>query len=227
MNCSTYAIADVLNVDDPAARLLFMTAHNHFLASARLVLSGQCLSAYATGRAAVESALYGWYLAGKPAACQRWHDKPKTHQERKKWDAEFRFSALASALSSIDGGTAEWAKYLHQTAIDFGAHPNKDALYSNMSIETTMTGTRFTVSFLHKWQAFSISATKFVAETGMFVIGLFGKAFPDADQRHGLLAAASRHAMTLHELINETAEFVQNDLQASNARADGAGPTQV
>ncbi|MEK7886310.1 hypothetical protein AAB992_04255 [Burkholderia contaminans] len=211
VKCSTYAIADAFKVDDPAARFLFMTAHNHFLASARLVSSGQCLSAYATGRAAVESALYGWYLAGKPDACQRWHDKPTTPSERKLWDKEFKFSTLTSILSKISVDVAEWAKYLHQTAIDFGAHPNKAAVYSNMRLETTLNGTRLEMEFLHTTRASSLTATKFVIETGIFVVGLFGRAFPEADQSHGLLKAATRHATALSTLIEQSAEFVTSD----------------
>jgi hypothetical protein len=211
LKCSAYAISDAFTVDDPAARFLFMTAHNHFLASARLVSSGQCLSAYATGRAAVESALYGWYLAGKPDACQRWHDKPTNRGQRKKWDEEFRFSSLSAALSKINPDTAKWAKYLHQTAIDFGAHPNKEGLYSNMWVETTQSGTRLEMAFLHTTRASSISATKFVVETGMFVIALFGRSFPDAERSFGLQAAATRHAMTLRSLVDESAQFVKDD----------------
>ncbi|CAE6754681.1 hypothetical protein [Paraburkholderia haematera] len=219
--CSAYAISGAFEVDDPAAGFLFMTAHNHFLASARLVSSGQCLSAYATGRAAVESALYGWYLAGKPDACQRWHDKPKTRGERKKWDQEFRFSALSDALSMISEDASKWAKEMHQTAIDFGAHPNKEALYSNMRLETTMEGRRLTMEFLHTSRAASLSATKFVIETGMFVVTLFGRAYPDADRFHGLVKAASRHAEALRALVAEYAQVVKDDVQGLSAPHDG------
>jgi len=218
--CSAYAISGAFTVGDPAARFLFMTAHNHFLASARLVSSGQCLSAYATGRAAVESALYGWYLAGKPDACQRWHDKPKTRGERKKWDQEFRFSSLSDALSEISEGAAKWAKEMHQTAIDFGAHPNKEALYSNMRLETTLDGTRLSMEFLHTSRASSLSATKFVIETGMFVVALFGRAYPEADRSHGLVKAASLNAKALRILVDESAQFVKDDVQGLSAPRD-------
>ncbi len=216
LKCSAYAIANVPKSDEPSPQLLFMTAHNHFLASARLVSSGQCLSAYPTGRAAVESALYGWYLAGDSSACQRWHDKPADRSKLKAWSNEFKFSNLTSVLSRISTGAADWAKYLHQTAIDFGAHPNKEALYSNLLIEKHEGRVLLQMAFLHKWQASSIGATKFVIETGMFVIGLFGRAFPDADEAHELLAAASRHAAALSTLVSETAQFVKDDVERAN-----------
>ncbi|MFL9921601.1 hypothetical protein PQR75_40870 [Paraburkholderia fungorum] len=110
--CSDYAIASVGKTDDPSALLLFMTAHNQFLASARLTMSGQCLPAYPTGRSALESALYGWYLAGTPNAARRWHDKPTDRAKLKTWNSEFKFSALTSALSNSSEDAAKWASVL-------------------------------------------------------------------------------------------------------------------
>lgn len=215
--CSDYAIANILKAADPSALLLFITAHNQFLASARLAASGQCLPAYPTGRAAMESALYGWYLAGNLGAAQRWHDKPTDRAKLKTWNDEFKFSALRSELSKTSSDTAEWAKYLHQTSIDFGAHPNKEALYSNMVHERCADGgSNLQMIFLHTWRAFSISTTKFVIETGMFAINLFGRAFPDAERTYGLLAAAGGHATVLGALVAETAQFVEDDMKLSS-----------
>jgi hypothetical protein len=215
--CSDYAITNVLKADDPSALLLFMTAHNQFLASARLAASGQCLPAYPTGRAAMESALYGWYLARNPGAAKRWHDKPTDRAALKAWNAEFKFSALTSALSKTSEDAAKWAKYLHQTSIDFGAHPNKEALYSNMAHKRGADGSStLEMTFLHTWRAFSVSTTKFVIETGMFAISLFARAFPDAERANGFLAAAAGHATALHTLVAETAQFVEDDMKRSN-----------
>lgn len=216
--CSDYAIANILKTDDPSALLLFITAHNQFLAAARLAASGQCLAAYPIGRAAMESALYGWYLAENPSAAQRWHDKPTDRAKLKTWNDEFKFSALRLELSKTNRDTAEWAKYLHQTSIDFGAHPNKEALYSNMMHERRADGgSILQMIFLHTWRAFSVSTTKFVIETGMFAVSLFGRAFPDAERTYGLLAAAAGHATALSALVSETAQFVEDDMERSNA----------
>lgn len=215
--CSDYAIASALKADDPSALLLFMTAHNQFLASARLTLSGQCLPAYPTGRAALESALYGWYLAGNPGAGMRWHDKPTDRAKLKTWNAEFKFSALTTALSKESEDAAKWAKYLHQTAIDFGAHPNREALYSNMAhVRCDEGDSILQMVFLHKWRSLSISTTKYVIEIGMLAISLFATAFPDAERTHGLLGAAAGHARALRALVATTAQFVEDDISRAN-----------
>lgn len=165
----------------------------------------------------MESALYGWYLAGNQGAAQRWHDKPTDRARLKAWNKEFKFSALRLELSKTSEGTAEWAKYLHQQSIDFGSHPNKEALYSNMAHERCADGgSVLQMIFLHAWRAFSVSTAKFVIETGMFAVELFGMSFPDAECTFGLLAAAAGHAEALSALVSETTQFVEDDIKRSD-----------
>ncbi|MGA7594193.1 MAG: hypothetical protein WCA64_03275 [Gallionella sp.] len=203
--CAQYAIEQVLKLEDPSAILLFLTANNQFLASARSVSAEHCLAAYPTGRATVESALYGWYLSNNIEAAQRWNNKPTKKDELKSWGNEFRFSSLTKLLSTIDTGLAEWAKYLHQFAIDFGAHPNKDALYSNMEHEHGKDGSlTIKMVILHPWNQFSISTMKFTIETGMIVIRLFAIGLPDGLQTLNLANDIDRLVSNLVHLQNTT-----------------------
>lgn len=181
--CSSYAIKLVYKTDEPSAILLFLTAHNQYLASVRSVSAGQCLAVFPIGRATVESALYSWYLSINIEAALRWNNKPANKNELKQWGNEFRFSSLTKKLCAIDKRLANWAKYLHQFAIDFGAHPNKDALYSNMEQKQGEDGLiTFKMVYLHPWNPLSISTAKFTIETGMFAIRLFAFGFPQAEQ---------------------------------------------
>lgn len=178
--CSSCIMQLVLQVEEPSANLLFLNSHSHYLASVRAVTAGHCLAAYPLGRATVESALYGWYLATHAEAALRWHKKPIEREELKKWGREFKFSSLTKELG--DERLVEWAKYLHQTAIDFGAHPNKEALYSNLEIINKDVRTTVRMTFLHQWNTLSISTAKFVVETGMLVIRLFSLGFPNLER---------------------------------------------
>ena len=163
--------------------------------------AGHCLAAYPTGRAAVESALYGWYLANNAEASQRWHNKPNDREQLKKWNNEFKFSSLAKTLSDKIQELAKWAKYLHQTAIDLGGHPNQNALYSNMEHEQSEDGScMLKMTHLHPWNVFSISTTKFTIETGMFTIRLFSLSFPNANQILNLTEDSSRLVENLKHL---------------------------
>lgn len=146
------------------------------------------------------------------------HEKPTEREKLKVWNAEFRFSALTSALSNSSEDAAKWAKYLHQTAIDFGGHPNKEALYSNMAHVHRGSGDSILqMVFLHEWKSLSISTTKYVIEIGMFTISLFARAFPDGERAHGLLESAASHARNLRALVAKTAQFVEDDISRSNA----------
>ncbi|MGA9666820.1 MAG: hypothetical protein WBQ69_10280 [Gallionella sp.] len=165
--CAQYALERLLKTEEPSAILLFLTANNQFLASARSVTAGHCLATYPTGRATGESALYGWYLSNNVEAAYRWNNKPTDKDKLKRWGNEFKFSTLTRLLEKIDKGLAEWAKHLHQFAIDFGAHPNTDALYSNMEQEHGKDRSLIIkMVILHPWNQFSISSMKFTIETG-------------------------------------------------------------
>jgi hypothetical protein len=209
--CATHVIKKMLRTDDASAILLFLTAHNQYLASARSVSAGHCLATYPTGRAAVESALYSWYLSVNPEAAQRWNNKPTDRDELKRWRNEFKFASLTKNLHAIDKRAADWAKYLHQIAIDFGAHPNRDALYSNMKIEDGEDGA-FTIKmmYLHQWDAFFISSAKFVVETGMIAIRLFSLGFPEDEKTLNLAQDQERLTTYLKHLLETTELEAQN-----------------
>lgn len=114
--------------------ILFVNSHNHFRASARLCLSGQCLPVYPTARACLETAMYAWFLFTFPEQVQVWLNKPKDRgADRNKWNETFKFSKIAEGIGKIDSETEDMLNHLHQIAIDFGAHPNKNGLLSNMS----------------------------------------------------------------------------------------------
>lgn len=203
--CSSHAINLVLKTNEPSSILLFLTAHNQYLASVRSVSAGHCLAAYPTVRAAVESALYSWYLSTNTEAALRWNNKPTNKTELRCWGNEFRFSPLTKTLGTIDKGLADWARYLHQLAIDFGAHPNKDALYSNMEHEQSEDGTvTIKMVYLHKWNPFFISTARFAIETGMIVARLFALGFPDAGQTLGLTQDINRLVANLSHLQKTT-----------------------
>lgn len=206
--CSSYAISIALKTDDPSAQLLFTTSCNQYLAAASLATACHCLGAYPTGRAVMESALYGWYIARTPEAGKRWHNKPTKREEARKWGAEFSFGRLATALAEVAPDTGEWARYLHQTAIDFGAHPNKSALYSNMSFEEREDGTaRIGMTVLHQLSDLVLTTLKFVIETGLFAITLFAATFPEAEKKYSLWVATTNHKVTLSNLVAASAEY--------------------
>lgn len=199
--CSSYAMKSILNSEDPSALLLFLTARNYYLASVRSVTAGHCLAAYPIGRATVEAALYGWYLSSNKDAALRWNNKPTKREELKVWAKEFNFSNLTKNVSEVNEELAKWAKHLHQLAIDFGAHPNKDALYSNIVHEDGEDGAVIIkMVTLHPWNFLSISTTKFTIETGINAIKFFALGFPEGAQTLSLTQDLNRLTKNLSDL---------------------------
>jgi len=175
LNECAESILKILEGDLSPGPLFFMSAHNQYLAAARLALSGHCAGAFPTGRAAVEFALYGWRLSTDVEAMTRWHEKPEEKAERRKWGREFSFGELAQALASRDENLAGWAKHLHEAAIDFGSHPNASGLYAGVeqAVDEERGAISSQISYLHGMDGFSLWTMKFVAEVGICVLSFF------------------------------------------------------
>lgn len=165
--------------------LLFINAHNHFRAAVRLLSAGQCLSVYPVGRASIESALYGWLLVVDPEAEEMWHNRPERNDRgaSRDWANYFKFSSIVDRVNAVNNGLADRLKYLHQLAIDFGAHPNKDALYSNLKISDTSDGGKLTeIISLHQWDFAFAHSLKFTIETGITILELLEIGEPDSNR---------------------------------------------
>ncbi|MFH0785020.1 MAG: hypothetical protein V2B20_24110 [Pseudomonadota bacterium] len=193
--CAGFAIGELAKTFNTSL-FLFLSAHNNYLAVVRCATAGHCLPAYSVGRAAVEFALYGWYLVSSPESVERWHDKPIDKKGLNKWGREFTFSNIAKGLGETDKELSDWAKYLHQTAIDFGGHPNKAALYSNIEYENRV----LKVQYLHPWNCLSKATMKFAIEVGLFSISLFSLSFNDLDLAENIAKCAKGLAILQRDM---------------------------
>lgn len=214
-NCNRHLINRLLVSDDQTARLLAITASNHFISCSRSALSGHCLPAYPTGRSAVEMAVYAWYLQHDVSAGERWHDKPEeqascglSKPEEKaakaaqhRWRQEFSFSNIAGKLGKDHPTLEKWANYLHQTAIDFGAHPNKAALYSNMALAQDEKGIMLGITVIHSGGDIFIGTLKFGFEVGLFILEVIKLAFPQLVDPSDLQARLATLKLQLQDLM--------------------------
>ena len=79
---------------------------------------------------------------------------------------------MAEKLKAVDACSSKRAKELHQEAIDFGSHPNSDALYSNVSINETLQGCFIGVNYLHNRDLSFTRAAQFACEVGLVSLEL-------------------------------------------------------
>lgn len=178
-SCVEQCLHQFFKGEDMTGMLLFPNAHNHFRAIVRLATSGQCISAYPIGRAGLESALYGWYLSVNADATKLWHNKPATtdRDALKNWSNNFKFSRITRLAGEYDPQLATQLHYLHQQAIDFGAHPNTDALYSNINIyKKDGKDSLVSLTYLHSNGLLFSQTFRFLVDVGMAISRLINLA---------------------------------------------------
>ncbi|VVE67924.1 hypothetical protein PCA31118_02711 [Pandoraea captiosa] len=202
--CNAELVYGVLKRPDQIARLLAITATNHWVAAARTAEAGHCLPTYATGRAATEMALYAWYMTHDQSAAARWATKPDAADRNafRAWSKEFSVAPIARELAKCSNDGAKWAKDLHQTAIDFGAHPNSVALFSNLSHKPIGNGkSLLNLTYVHADGDLFLASLKYAFEVGLFVIAMIRLAFPEMRQTTELSSCLDRLTAELTNLV--------------------------
>jgi len=200
-----FAIMHAHHKDNARGYLLFINANNHLRASVRLLAAGQCLSVYPVGRAALESALYGWLLLSEDGADELWQNRPskKDKGASNVWNNTFQFSNISRKVKVINPEIGEMLKALHQLAIDFGAHPNVDALNSNLNFKTSEDGhSQIEHIFLHQRGAVFSLALKFHLETGITILELIAMAAPDFERLMLISNKIAELKHAYHQLMN-------------------------
>jgi hypothetical protein len=186
---NTFSLKRIQSVIEPAGKLLALHSHSNYRGALRLIGAGQCLPTYSVGRAALESALYSWYLSTNDSLSESWHNEPESSNRAalREWSKLFQFSIIVDAVRAIDGGLADRLKYLHQLSIDFGAHPNTDALYSNIDISQTENGdSLIQIIYVHNWGPAFAHGAKFISEVGLACLELFNLSDAEADTEFGM-----------------------------------------
>lgn len=160
--------------------LLFISSHNHYRASARLCLSGQYLPVYPIARACVENAVYGWLLTTNPKLEEIWLNKPKKTDMKaiKDWNHTFSFSRITKLIGQQDKVLERLLKQNYQTAIDFGAHPNKAALSSNLIRRNEEGVDLFSLGYLHSQGKIIPYTSSFMLEISLSLLVLIRQAYP-------------------------------------------------
>lgn len=210
-SCTESVLVGVSNHLDAIGRLLFVQAHSQYMAAARSASSGHCLATYPVARSAIESAFYAWHLVSDHSAARRWLDKPTDHRELRQWGQEFSVSNIARKMTAISLDAqvaAEWGKGLYQSAIDEGAHPNEQALFSNMKLIGSDSTPQFQITFLHGYGLQFVNAAKFAVEVGMFILRMVEFALPAVATEVGVAQQNQSISRKLTLMISNSADLI-------------------
>lgn len=151
-----------------------MRAHGCFLGAGRLALSGQATETYACLRAALENALYGFYLSRNPVSRETWLRRHENDAARQAVRDEFTIRRLLDTIKAADAQEGNVAQTLYNETIDYGAHPNERALIQAFKMEKGEGRIEFKVGYLVRGDSpASLLALKRAAQVGVSVLSVF------------------------------------------------------
>ncbi len=159
--------------NDWFAGFFLFRAHSNFLAACRMAWSGQIPECYALLRCCVEHALYGLHMARNPNSCETWLRRHDSDAHRRKVKDEFKIRAMLEFAKSIDTKEGNAAELLYDRTIDYGAHPNEQALMQVLQINEKVEPVEFKMIYLEGDSIQLRLALKTTAQVGVCSLSLF------------------------------------------------------
>jgi hypothetical protein len=130
-------------------------------------------------RGCLESGLYGNYVSKKPDAGEIWLNRSSGDEGKKKCKNEFTIRNVLNSLQKIDTKTYEIAQKLYEITIEYGGHPNKDALLSMMKKTKDDTSINFQTEYLTGDTPQLQLCLKMCASIGVCSLYIFKNVFPE------------------------------------------------
>ncbi len=186
-------IDNLTNTNDWFAAFFLLRAHSALLSAIQLVMSGQVHEAYATLRLAIEHTLYGFYLAKNPGSRETWLRRHDGEDGKKKVREEFKYRTLVDTLKAVDATEGAVAETLYERTIDYGAHPNEQALMQALQMNRGEDRIEFQVIYLSGDSLPLRLVLKTAAQVGVCTLGVFRLIYKE---RFDLLGLTE----TLHQL---------------------------
>ena len=184
--------------------MVYRSCHS-YLGSARLSTSCQVTESYMVQRGCLESALYGLYFYKNPESQETWLKRHDDEESFKKVRGNFTATNLFKLLKDMSPEIHRIAKNLYDETINFGAHPNPNAILSNLTIsemENPKGITRkiephiMTVDPVVIW-----ACIKTNIEIGICTLDIFGLIFSERYQIMDIPKKIEKHKEDLRDLL--------------------------
>lgn len=156
-----------------------LRSHSAYLATVRLVASGQATESYATSRQCLEFALYGFYLFRHKNLQKEWLSRTESDEARDKVRRIFKTKDMFAQLNADDPKHGKAAKALYERTIDFGAHPNEQAVTTTMRFVYEDKKRIMQALYMHGDDNQTQIALKTAAQVGVTAICIFRNVFKD------------------------------------------------
>jgi hypothetical protein len=143
------AIESGHNAEEWFSVFFLLRAHASYLGAVRLALSGEAAESYMVLRGCLENSLYGLHIYSKPDTAALWLKRDEGPKGLGKCKAEFTIANVFSSLKKADPRVSDVAHGLYDRAIEYGAHPNPQALLTNLRADDVENrGRKFTLTYL-------------------------------------------------------------------------------
>lgn len=167
------AIDGLNHSNDWFAGFFLLRGHSNLLAACRMGWSGQIPECYAMLRSCLENALYGLYLARNSNSRETWLRRHDSDAYRRKVKDEFKIRTMLDLAKSTDKNEGNVAELLYDRTIDYGAHPNEQALMQVLQINDKDKHIEFKMFYLEGDSIQLKLALKTTAQVGVCSLSLF------------------------------------------------------
>lgn len=115
------------------ASFLGMNSYTILLSAVRQALSGHTVTVFPLVRTALESACYAYLIAHDKKAENMWLNRNKSKSALELCRKNLTVQKAKTHLMSLCPEMANFVKQLYDASIDHGAHPNRKAVFMNLS----------------------------------------------------------------------------------------------
>lgn len=163
-------------------------AFGSFVGAARMLLGGQLAPAFMVMRGLLENALYGHYIFHNEGYFEIWESRIENERPGPEFIKTFKPAKMIESLKKESEDLGDRAKLLYDQTIDFGAHPNPSAFYSDVEWQDSQ-NQKYTfhwITHLKKDPAAFVFCSDALIKTGAVVLAIFRLIFKECFQILGL-----------------------------------------
>lgn len=176
-SCFATAAKHLTNTTPVLTGVMLLRCHFAYRTAAGLALAGQVVEAFPLIRSVLEIAGYGLVICKTPTLEAVFANRHQSETDMARQKAEFRISEVFKAIKIADPKLEQIFRGLYNRAVDFGGHPNPNALFSAMDLETGDDELKVVAYGLTADPRLIVHAIKNVAQAGMTALHIFQHAF--------------------------------------------------
>ncbi len=176
------AAANLVDPQHVFAAFLLVRCHSSYRAAARLAISTQVPEAYNLLRSTLEYGAYGVLLEGSQALTDIWLRRNESEQDKKNARQNITWGAARSAVKARDSSSklGPAVETLYDRCLSYGAHPNEDAVFSNMNMTGLADGgLSFKLNYLSSDPLTVRTCLKSTVQVGFAALRIWQLVFPE------------------------------------------------